>query len=113
MTPGYVSLRRLVRPAWCVLAVALATAWVWQRYAVVRVARDVELAQGRVAQLVRLRDQLLVEAASLSARERIERIATTQLGLQPTPRSRRRVLTMPGPSRSAPDRGTLAEHSNH
>lgn len=83
---------RLLRPAWWIVAVVVATAWVWQRYAVVRLGEEVERAQGRITAMVRLRDRLLAENAALARRERIEAIAIDQLGLQPTTRKQRRYL---------------------
>jgi len=85
---------RLLRPAWWMLAVAIATAWVWQRYAVVRLGEEVERAQGRITATVRLRDRLLAENAALARRERIEAIAVDRLGLQPTTRRQSRYLVV-------------------
>ena len=104
---------RLLRPTWWILAVAIATAWVWQRYAVVRLGEEVERAQGRIVAMTRLRDHLLAENAALVRRERIESIAIDQLGMQPTTRRQRRVLVVVDTMPSEGDRGNLAQHQDH
>ena len=83
---------RLPRPAWWMVAVALATAWVWQRYAVVRLGEDVEQAQRRIVALNRVRSELLADNSALASQERIRVIAANRLGLRPTMPTQRRVL---------------------
>ena len=68
---------------WAALFV-LATAWVWQRYAVVQTGKSVNQLRERIVDLTEVRDALLVETTTLSSRARIEAIATAHLGLQPT-----------------------------
>ncbi|MEW5700787.1 MAG: cell division protein FtsL [Candidatus Zixiibacteriota bacterium] len=99
---------RLLRPSWWILAVAIATAWVWQRYAVVRLGEEVERAQGRIVALTRLRDHLLVENTALARRERIESIAVQQLGMRPTTRQQRHRLAVSDTSAPAPGGERLA-----
>ncbi len=92
MSRGIFSLARKVRPAWWVLILCVATAGVWQRYEVMRIAREIELTQSRITDLKRHRDRLLADCAMLSARERIEAIAKKDLGMVPTTRSQKRTL---------------------
>jgi cell division protein FtsL len=99
---------RLLRPAWWMLVVALATAWVWQRYAVVRLGEEIEQAQSRITELTRVRDRLLAENATLSARSRIAAIAAAR-GLQPIRPSQRRLLVMTDTARAvSPNSATVA-----
>jgi cell division protein FtsL len=92
MSRGVVSLARKVRPAWWVLLFCVATAGVWQRYEVVRMARTIELTQGRITVLRRLHASLSADCSRLAARERIEAIAVKQLGMSPTTRAQKRTL---------------------
>ena len=86
---------------------ALATAWVWQRYAVVRLGEDVEQAQRRIVALTRSRSELLADNTALASQERIQVIAANRLGLRPTTRTQRRVLVVDDTRADATDR-TLA-----
>jgi cell division protein FtsL len=92
MSRGVLSLARKVRPAWWVLILCVATAGVWQRFAVMRTAREVEQTQVRITDLKRQRDRLLADCSMLSSRERIESIAKNHLGMIPTTRAQKRVL---------------------
>lgn len=99
MSRGVLSLTRKVRPAWWVLILCVATAGVWQRFEVMRLAREVDQNQGRITDLKRQRDRLLADCSMLSSRERIEFIAKNHLGMIPTTRAQKRVLLvdpMPG-----------------
>ena len=69
---------------WWLIAFVIATLWVWQRYAVVRAGRCIAEQRVVLAELVETRDALLAENTTLSARNRIESIAVSQLGLGPT-----------------------------
>lgn len=92
MSRRVITLARKVRPAWWILILCVATAGVWQRFQVMRMAREVEQTQVRLADLKRHRERLLADCSRLAARERIEPIAVNQLGLKPTTRSQKRVL---------------------
>ena len=90
------------------LVVALATAWVWQRYAVVRLGEEVEQAQSRITQLTRARDRLLAENATLAAQTRIAAIAAAR-GLRPIRPDQRRLLVMTdSTTASTPGAATVA-----
>ena len=71
-------------PRWWLTAFLIATLWVWQRYAVVRVGHRIERVQTHIAGMERVRDALLAENSGLSSRARIEEIAINHLGLTPT-----------------------------
>lgn len=71
-------------PRWWLMTFLIATLWVWQRYAVVRVGHRIERVQTRIAEMERVRDALLAEDAALSSRARIGEIAISRLGLTPT-----------------------------
>lgn len=76
-------------PRWWLTAILIATLWVWQRYAVVRVGHRIERVQTNLAELERSRDALLAEDAALSSRARIEGIAINHLGMTPTAENQR------------------------
>lgn len=108
MSRGMFSLARKVRPAWWVLILSVATAGVWQRFAVMRAAREVEQVQVRITDLKRQRDRLLADCSMLASRERIESIARNHLGLTPTTRPQRRVLLVDSkPALYAADKQSL------
>ena len=92
MSRGVFTLTRKVRPAWWVLILCVATAGVWQRFEVMRMARGVEQVQVSITDLKRKRDRLLADCSMLSSRERIESIAKNQFGMTPTTRAQKRVL---------------------
>ena len=69
---------------WWVIAFVIATLWVWQRYAVVQAGHRIAEQRAVLAELVEIRDALLAENTTLSARNRIESIAVSRLGLGPT-----------------------------
>lgn len=92
MSRGVISLARKVRPAWWVLILCVATAGVWQRYQVMRIARAIEQTQVRITDLKRQRDRLLADCSRLASRERIEFIAKHDLGMIPTTRANKRTL---------------------
>jgi len=83
---------RMVGPMWWVVAFILATAGVWQRFEVMRMARRIDETQRRITELGRVRDRLLAETSTLESRERIEAIAVNDLGLRPTTVAQRRTL---------------------
>lgn len=92
MSRGMFSLARKVRPAWWVLILCVATAGVWQRFEVMRMAREVERTQVRIVDMKRQRDRLLADCSALASRERIESIARNHLGMIPTTRTQKRTL---------------------
>jgi cell division protein FtsL len=83
---------RMMGTMWWVVAFVLATAGVWQRFEVMRMARHIEETQRRITELGRVRDRLLAETSRLESRERIEAIAVNDLGLRPTTIAQRRTL---------------------
>jgi cell division protein FtsL len=63
------------------LVLLLVTLYVWQQIRVIQMGYEIEQLQRERRELYRLHQSLLIEAATLSSLDRIERIATTQLGL--------------------------------
>ena len=100
MSRSVFTLTRKVRPAWWVLILCVATAGVWQRFEVMRMARGVEQIQVSITDLKRKRDRLLADCSMLSSRERIESIAKKHLGMMPTTRAQKRVLIVDAASPS-------------
>ena len=94
MSRNVLGVVRRIRPAWWVLALAIATAGVWQRYRFIETARTIEQTQRRIAELTRMRDQLLADNSRLSSRERIEKFAVNDLGMIPTRRAQKRTLVI-------------------
>jgi len=101
--------QRRSRTRWWLIAFALATMAVWQRYAVVQLGGDAEELQKSVTELTRERDQLLTETAALGARERIEQIAKTKLGMRPTPTDAQRTLAVEDNEKQSTNRDLVAE----
>ncbi|MFQ5579275.1 MAG: cell division protein FtsL [Nitrospiria bacterium] len=62
----------------------------WQRNQMVRIGYEIERLQEQKKELVRIRKELLAEAETLSAVDRIEEIAREQLGMK-VPRHQQRV----------------------
>ncbi len=62
----------------------------WQRNKMVHIGYEIESLQKQKKELVRIRKELLAEAETLSAVDRIERIAVKQLGMK-VPRPQQRV----------------------
>lgn len=62
----------------------------WQRNQMVRIGYEIETLQEQKKELVRIRKELLAEAETLSAVDRIEQIAMEQLGMK-VPRPQQRV----------------------
>lgn len=56
--------------------------FVWQRVNVMRVGYDVETLKKEKASLEKTREMLRIEVATLTSPERLERIATTSLGMK-------------------------------
>jgi cell division protein FtsL len=65
-----------------VIVCMLLVLYVWQRVNVIRVGYEVEHLKKEKARLVKLNDMLKIEVATLSAPARIERIATSRLGMR-------------------------------
>jgi hypothetical protein len=84
----------LLRRRWWIGVFVIATVWVWQSYAVVQSGRRVALVRKHIDELVEARDALLADNARLSARGRIESIATARLGLAPVRADQRRRLAV-------------------
>jgi len=60
----------------------LLVVYVWQRVNVIRAGYELEQLKKEKARLVKLNDMLKIEVATLSAPGRIERIATSRLGMK-------------------------------
>ena len=99
MIAGVVS---FFRRRWWIAVFAVATLWVWQSYAVVQSGRRLAVTRNQINQLIEVRDALLAGNARLSARGRIESIATTRLGLAPTRADQKRKLA-PVPTSREPE----------
>jgi len=56
--------------------------YVWQRVNVIRLGYDVENLKKEKADLVKMNEMLKIEVATLTSPDRIERIATTRLGMK-------------------------------
>jgi cell division protein FtsL len=79
---------------------------IWQHVHIVTMGYEVEQAQRRQKEMQQIHQQLLVEVETLSALDRIERIAVTKLGMV-KPQEGQVVLVEKGsPSGSSPD-GTI------
>lgn len=75
---------RMVTRRWWLVAFLIATLWVWQRYAVVQAGHRIAEHRATLAHLIEVRDALLAENTTLTARGRIESITAVRLGLKPT-----------------------------
>ncbi|HTN43723.1 MAG TPA: cell division protein FtsL [Nitrospiria bacterium] len=76
---------------------------IWQHVHIVTMGYEVEQAQQKRKELQQIHQQLLVEAETLSALDRIERIAVTKLGMI-KPQEGQVVLVQKGtPSGAVPD----------
>ena len=64
-----------------VMVLLVVTLYVWQQVTVIQTGYKIQQLQRERHELYRLHQALLIEAATLSSLDRIERIATTQLGL--------------------------------
>jgi len=91
-----------LRRRWWIGVFVVATLWVWQSYAVVQSGRRVALLRKHIDELIETRDVLLADNARLSARGRIESIATAHLGLQPVRADQKRRLVEPGQKERVP-----------
>jgi cell division protein FtsL len=97
-------MRRLVHAVirrWWLIAFAIATLWVWQRYAVVQAGHRIAERRVHIEELTEIRDELLAETTTLSSRPRIEAIATSRLGLRPTREDQYAALTQNNRSQNA------------
>jgi len=63
------------------LVLLMVTLYVWQQVTVIQTGYKIQQLQRERRDLHRFHQALLIEAATLSSLDRIERIATTQLGL--------------------------------
>ncbi len=63
------------------LILLLVTLYVWHQITVIQLGYEIQQLQQEQRDLHRLHQALLIEAATLASLDRIERIATTQLGL--------------------------------
>ena len=64
------------------LILLLVTLYVWYQITVIQTGYEIQQLQQEQRELHRLHQALLIEAASLASPDRIERIATTQLGFR-------------------------------
>jgi len=80
----------------CLTLVAATLLYLWQHVVMVDLGYRVESARARLAGLQHREGELLVEAASLSSLDRVERIAHDRLGMTaPAPDQLVRVLERP------------------
>lgn len=63
------------------LILLLVTLYVWHHITIIQLGYEIQQLQQEQQELHRLHQALLIEAATLASLDRIERIATTQLGL--------------------------------
>lgn len=83
----------------CLTLVAATLLYLWQHVVMVDLGYRVERARATLAQLQHREGELLVEAASLSSLDRIERIARERLGMTaPAPDQMVRVVEGAGPA---------------
>jgi cell division protein FtsL len=83
----------------CLTLVAATLLYLWQHVVMVDLGYQVERARERLAALQHREGELLVEAASLSSLDRIERIASERLGMgAPAPDQLVRVIEGPAPA---------------
>lgn len=90
---------------WYVLALALVAlgimGYLWPQHRIVELGYRLETLEAEKAEQQRLHRMLSLEAASLSSLDRVERIATTQLGMVfPKPGQVRIVQNIPEKRRS-------------
>lgn len=83
------------------LGVCLVLVFVWERADMVRVGYQIERLKRDKAVLERQRDELRVRFSSLSASNRIAKLATEQLGMS-LPRQGQVILVQSGPSVAPP-----------
>jgi cell division protein FtsL len=65
-----------------ILALLLVTVYVWYQITIIQTGYEIQQLQQERNELYRLHQALLIESASLASPDRIERIATTQLGFK-------------------------------
>ena len=87
-----------------IAGMTLVFVFVWERVDVVRVGYQIERLKAQKILLERERDQLQVKFSSLSAPERIAKVATEKLGLIPPQQGQVLMVHQPGeaPSLSLP-----------
>lgn len=73
----------------------------WQRNQMIHIGYEIEQLKEEREALVRVQKELLVEAESLSALERIERIAVEQLEMKPGGSQQRVYIDTPDPALSS------------
>jgi len=94
----------------CLTLVAATLLYLWQHVVMVDLGYRVERARTELAALQHREGELLVEAASLSSLDRIERIARDRLGMDaPAPHQLVRVIQTPA---GASDRFAGPAHSS-
>jgi cell division protein FtsL len=100
-----------------VAGVLLVFVFVWERVDVVRVGYQIERLKTQKVLLERERDQLQVKYSTLTAPERIAKVATEKLGLVPPQQGQVLMVHLPGeaPSRSLPSVAPvrLAKHQSN
>lgn len=97
--------------------VLLVFVFVWERVDVVRVGYQIERLKTQKVLLERERDQLQVKYSTLTAPERIAKVATEKLGLVPPQQGQVLMVHLPGeaPSRPLPSvaQVRLAKHESN
>jgi cell division protein FtsL len=76
------------------LTLLLVTVYVWYQITMIQTGYEIQQLQQEQHELHRLHQALLIEAASLATPDRIERIATTQLGFK-KPQTGQVILVRP------------------
>lgn len=81
----------------------------WQRNQMIYIGYEIEQLKEEKAALLRVQKELLVEAESLSAMERIERIAVEQLAMKPNVSKQRIYVNAEGLLPASEGAGSLVE----
>ena len=76
------------------LTLLLVTVYVWYQISMIQTGYEIQQLQEEKKKLYRFHQALLIEAASLASPDRIERIATTQLGFK-KPQTGQVILVRP------------------
>jgi cell division protein FtsL len=70
----------------------------WQRHQMIRIGYEIEQLREERVELLRMQKELLIEAESLTALDRIERIATEQLNMKQALPQQRVYTKRPAPA---------------
>jgi cell division protein FtsL len=98
------------RRGWVVVSIAAAIAffYVWQRTDVIRMGYGLEKLKVEKKKLEQVHNQLLVEVSTLASLERVERIATTSLGMKHPVTGQIVLVSLPADGGKYPDGRTAA-----